>query len=529
MTQTDALADRTGAPGAAGVAVAAAVTLLAAAVLHWPAALNLDVSYYASVGKAAAQGQTLYHEYLEGNPPGPVRVAQVSHALSALLHTPFDQTHKSVLFALHSTLYLLTLAVLWPRLRGAGAGGPVFAAGLGLVAVLLTPDLGRRDYIGPLLMLPWAAAIVMAWVGPRPARALAGPVGLAAGLAMLFKPHFAALALAIGLVDLVRARGRPGRLLAESWIALAVCLASYAWFALAAPVYFTEIIPFALETFGRLSPGAEVALQRMVRTEWLTGGLVLIAAGAPVVGATDRRNIWLRPLALLAGLAGGAAVALYAVQGFGLGYQLLPFRMLVFVLLFALGAWAVSARRAGWLRVGGLLFCAALAAYLARPFFNLQPRTYIAEHALTQAMTPDTPGAPVLMVSPSVRPAGLIFPFIDATWAGVSLVHWPIVTLIRQDGRYAVQAHVPEDRRVVLADWYRGRMAARLAAAPPERVGIDVSDHLRFFEESDFDILAWLREHPEFDAAWRAARLAPHGAPVEMDGRRFQIYRPSGV
>jgi hypothetical protein len=180
------------------------------------------------------------------------------------------------------------------------------------------------------------------------------------------------------------------------------------------------------------------------------------------------------------------------------------------------------------MRGAGILLCVALAAYLARPFLHQPPRTQFAEHPLTEAMTPDTPGAPILMISSSVRPTGLIFPLIDASWAGVSLVHWPIVTLIRQDGCYATEAHVPEARRVELADWYRSRMADRLAAAPPERVAVDVSNYLRFFEDSDFDILAWLREHPDFDAAWRAGRLEPNGDPVEIDGRRFQLYRPAG-
>lgn len=511
-----------------GIPLVAFLTLLATGALYWPIALNLDVSYYASVGKIISQGQVLYHDYLEGNPPGPVLVAQLSHALSGALRTPFDQTHKYVLFALQSSLYLMTLAVLWPRLRRAGASGLVFTAGLGLVAVMLTPAIGRRDYIGPLLMLPWAVSILMAWTGTRPARVVALPVGAAAGLAMLFKPHFAALALAIGIVDLVRARGRPGQLLAESWIALVSCLVSYAWFALAYPVYFTEIIPFALETFGRMSPGPAEALRRLGSAEWVFGGLVVMVAGAVLVRRADRGNRWLGPVVLITVLAGGAALSVYAIQGFGLAYQLLPLRMTVFVALFALGSWAFAAHRAAWIRAGGLLLCAGLAAYLARPFFYQPSRTYFAEHALTRAMTPDTSGAPILMVSSSVRPAGQIFPFIDASWSGVSLVHWPIVTLIRQDGRYGTQNHVPEDRRRELAEWYRGRMAERLAASPPERVAIDVSDYLRFFEESDFDILAWLREHPGFDTAWRAAVLEPYGAPVEMDGRRFRIYRATG-
>jgi hypothetical protein len=342
---------------------------------------------------------------------------------------------------------------------------------------------------------------------------------------MFFKPHFAALALAIGIVDFARARGRTGHLLAETWIALATCLVSYAWLALTAPTYFTEIIPFAQETFGRLSPGPIEAFRQLARAQWVLGGLLLMVVGAVVVRVADRDNLWLGPAVLIAILACGAALAVYVIQGFGLSYQLLSLRVIVFTALFALGSWAFARIRTPWMRAGGLLLCTALAAYLTRPFFNQPPRTHFAEHALTSAMTPDTPGAPILMISSSVRPAGLIFPFIDATWAGVSLVHWPIVTLIRQDGRYAVEGHVPEGQRVQLANWYRGRMADQLAASPPERVAVDVSDYLRFFDDPGFDILAWLREHPEFDAAWRAAGLEPYGAPVEIDGRRFQVYQ----
>ncbi len=507
-------------------AVALGVLVLAVVTIQ-PLKLDHDVSYYAAAGRIVAQGQEAYTHYIEANPPGPVLLGQASFLLSEQFGTPFDQTHKYLLLSVQFFALVVALSVLLPLLRTAGSAGWVLVIGLSLSMLLITPETGRREYLGSVAMVPWGLAALLAWNRLRPARPISLLAGALAGTALIVKPHFALIALAVGMFDLVRAGGRPWRLTIETWAALAVSMALYAWFLTTYPAYLSEIVPLARDTFSRLQPGPVSAAASLLDPRLLLA-LAALAAGLGIMLIMDRNGRWTHPAAGLAAGVGLAAAAMVAVQGFGLHYHRLPLNILVMLCLIGMIAWAIgqaaarSPRR--WMLVPALLAAAVLTAERARHFPQTPHRTTVMEHPLTRAMTPETPGAPVLMVSPSVAPAAQILPFLDVRWSGVSAVHWPIPALIRQNGQNGISNPPTEEVRARLESWYRDRILARFEALPPVRVGIDVTPHLRWFARPGFDLLAWLRADPRFDAAWREAGLHPLGDPITYGRRQMQVY-----
>lgn len=274
--------------------VVAVLVLLFVSIMLWPLALNLDVSHYAGVGMLVAQGQPLYWEFLEPNPPAPVWIARSSFWLSRVLDTPFDKTHQYVVLGIQFAFYILMLVVLAPALRRAGTSRLFLVYGLGVAALMITPDVGRRDWLGTLALMPLGFSLAMRWNGFRTPMALAVATGFLAGISAMWKPHFALFVVALFLVDVVVSRRRGMRESAQGWISVASLFGSWALFLAIHPVYATEIVPFSSQTFGLLQPGMTVAFLSLGE-KWLIGSALLLTAAAVAIRASDGRNVWAVP------------------------------------------------------------------------------------------------------------------------------------------------------------------------------------------------------------------------------------------
>lgn len=517
---------------AAGPAAAAAVLIALATALHAPVMIDHDVAYFVATGGRLADGRALYTDLIEFNTAAAPWLGWLSVSFARAAGTPPDLTHKALMLALAGAAGLLTVGMM-RRLRPALAPAAWIALAIGLPAVLMlgTGDLGRREHLLVAGILPCTVAVVLAGGGYPPAAgvALRLAAGALAGAALFLKPHFLAFGLVLGALDLLRSRGRPGRCLLETWTAGLVAAAFYAGFVAAHPVWLTEIVPFSLDTYGRYASDIATVAPRLLTGRFLaTVAALLLAAVLLLPPPRQDRALAVWTIATaLAMLAVGLAVALW--QGLGFRYHRLPvdlFAVLAAVVLAAAAIDRLSRRPAA----AGAALALALAAAGSLGLSAIEEaranglRARWLDHPLVAALAPSRPGDPILVISPSVVVTSLTLPFIEARWAGSSLSHFPIPGLIEEAGLSGILDPAPPEVVAAREAWFRDRILRAFVASPPVRVGVDVSERKVFFARPGFDLLAWLRRDPRFDAAWRAAGLRPVGAPIAYRALLIQIY-----
>ncbi len=267
----------------------------AGAVSWWPALLaallvlgaravskqNVDISWVLTLGERMLEGQRLYIDLIELNPPAAVWFYMPAIVIGRLFGMRPElvvelQVLAEIAGCVWFTLHVLRGARLMPS-----AMLPWFAAALLLVlGVLPARTFGEREHIGFIALLPLLAVLsARAAAAPLPGFGPRLLAGLLAGLAVVTKPHFAAtLPLLAGL--LLWQRRRPARslgtvlaeLLAAEWLAVAAVAVAYAvTIRILYPAYFAEIVPLVVAVYlpVRVSPVAYL----------VPGVLMAVAAG----------------------------------------------------------------------------------------------------------------------------------------------------------------------------------------------------------------------------------------------------------
>jgi hypothetical protein len=143
---------------------------------------------------------------------------------------------------------------------------------------------------------------------------------------------------------------------------------------------------------------------------------------------------------------------------------------------------------------------------------------------MMEALRPPHPGDAVLIVTTDISMAAETLTLLDAKWSSAFISHFPIATLIRQDGRDGREHPLPQEKRERWTNWFRDKMSEKFCGQLPVRVVVETTWKPIFFQNGGFDMLAWLREDPAFDACWRAARLVETGEPFELQHHSYQAY-----
>jgi hypothetical protein len=513
------------------VAAAAFAVWVLAVLVNLPLKLDHDESYFLASGRILNQGSRLYADWMDFNTTAPSSVGRYSAWLASVLGTPLDITHKWTILLLALAGVGIAFAVLLPVLRKPGAARWVFGAGLPFVLLFATPEFGRREQMLCLGVAGWAASIALAAYGVKRSSPVALLAGLAAGLALYEKPHFALFGLALGLVDLIRVKGRIDRLLISTWVAAAVSASLYLWLILANPDFLPVILPATVDLYGPLGIGWQDTAVLLLKGAGLPVATVVLAAIA-LSRQAESRPPWI-VFALAAAFVAAAAI-IYVQQGLGFEYHRLPLDVALSVICLGLLAWGLDDGRISVSRPFHLGGVAAAALLLATAmgsrieYFTRYPhRETITQSALLEAMRPPQKGDPILVIATDLYPIADAVTHLDVRWSSDFMSFFPIATLIRQDGRDGLRKPLPEAKRQYWTRWFRDRVAQKFCAQPPIRVLVETSEHPTFFQNDGFDMLAWLREDLAFDKCWTAARLIPVGEPVVFQRYRYQPYAAS--
>lgn len=463
-------------------ALGLALVVVATTALHLAMPLPSDVSWLLVVNERLLEGERLYVDLLETNPPMAVWLYRLPVLLERL--TGLRAENWVVLETVVAGLAALTLSAAIARERTPNLPIAVAAA----VLLLLPVDsFAQREHFVLFALLPWLALATRRYAGddaPGWAKLAAG-TGIA--LALAIKPHFA-LVVVIGAAAVAwRRRSWRPLFAAENWIAVLLLAPYLLAIILAYPSFLTELMPAVSATY---LPLRMDALTLVTQFHALLVILVLLAAFA------YRRE--------LAGLEVAIAVIagcllVYLLQGKGWSYHLLPGTTLAILafLSMTLARPPAALRTAVPALFGVIVALPAIGnavVALARP----EPLLALIRYG---------EGRTLLLISSDIGLANPVSRQLRARLIGSSPMLW------RATGAIQLGPKVEGEQLARLEAYEQDdyRMLARDLAQQPDLVLVDTMG---------FDWLAWAKRDAEVAAALSAymvdETIATHGTMVTV-------------
>ena len=217
------------------------VVFMAAIMLRGILPFNVDVSWWLIVCERILDGQRLYVDILETNPPMAGSVYMFGVFLARAIHARPEVVTNALIFLMIAGSLALTWRILRLTSLRERAGGAAAVWTAIVLTILPMYDFGQREHLALIVLLP-ALAVYVLRANREPVAPWAIVIaGLCAATTMNFKPYFV---FAVGFCILTAAaQARDWRVLfaPENWIAAAfvvihaVCIVAFY------PEYFTLI------------------------------------------------------------------------------------------------------------------------------------------------------------------------------------------------------------------------------------------------------------------------------------------------
>ncbi|MET0720628.1 MAG: hypothetical protein ABWY64_07310 [Tardiphaga sp.] len=424
--------------------IAAAAVLFIALVLRWVIPFNVDVSWWLIVGERVLDGQRLYVDILETNPPMAGAVYVVAVVIARALHLRPELVTDALVFALIAA----SLGIAWRLLRGRPAAGPLAVWALALLTILPMYDFGQREHLALIFMLPALAVYIRRADRAKVSLAAVLLAGVSAAITMSFKPYFALAVAASILAAALFARQWRVLFAGENWLAAALVAIHVGWLAVAFPDYFTLIYPMVRDVYLLLT-APYIALL-------VSGAMTLCIACVLAVLVLRRGHQLDAVLAVLLAATFGFAVA-FVVQRKGWGYHAYPMVALPLMALgYAIATMDRAAMRWRTWRTGASGVAAVIFAN-ACLWFNASVDVRDIEAAVTRF----GPHPKILMLSGAATLGHPMVRDLEGTWVSrqEALLIREIVRRARQDTTFdaatsaRLDAHVARERDGLVADF----------------------------------------------------------------------------
>jgi hypothetical protein len=232
--------------------------------------LNTDVAWLLTVGERVLDGQRLYSDIVEINPPMAVLALLPGIALARALGLDPKYVIDAQILLLAIASMLATARIL----RLSSALDPVKWVPLGIwtAAVLTVLPMfvfGQREHIATLTFLPALAVYALRCNRePVPLWALLTS-GIGAGITLAFKPFFAVPVALCIILTAVRARSWPVLFAPENLIAGGLVTAFSCFTYVHYPEYFTVTYPLVRDTYLSWSMPASVVILNSATLVWV--------------------------------------------------------------------------------------------------------------------------------------------------------------------------------------------------------------------------------------------------------------------
>jgi hypothetical protein len=221
-----------------------------AVILRHLLAANTDVSWLLTVAERVMDGQRLYIDVIETNPPMAVLTYIPGIAIARALGWPAEMVTDGLVFvAIFASLGMVACILKnSTALRGV-AGWPLALLAFAILAILPAKTFGQREHIAVVELLPVLALYASRMKGESPPFWAALAAGIGAGLALSFKPHFV-IGIVCGLAALaIYARSWRILFAPENFMAGAI-LAIYILCTIAFyPAYLSVIVPLVRDIY----------------------------------------------------------------------------------------------------------------------------------------------------------------------------------------------------------------------------------------------------------------------------------------
>jgi hypothetical protein len=230
--------------------LALAALFATALVMRRVLAANTDVSWLLTVAERVLDGQRLYVDVIETNPPMAVLVYMPGIVIARAFGLPAEIVTDGLIFvAILVSLAIAARILKNSRVLEGAAGWPLALLAFAILAVLPAKTFGQREHIAVLELLPMLALYAVRMKGERPALWAILAAGMGAGLAMAFKPHFA-IGIFVGLVALsIHARSLRILFGPENFIAAAMVAIYALCVVVLYPEFLSDIAPLVRDIY----------------------------------------------------------------------------------------------------------------------------------------------------------------------------------------------------------------------------------------------------------------------------------------
>jgi len=300
--------------------VAALLAAVLGALGVLPAALGRvqpDTGWYLYSAGRVLDGQRLYADLVEVNPPLIVWLDIIPVALGRALAVPADLALTALVLALVAASVAVS-ALLLRRIFPASVGIRRMLSLAALFVLLPLPrlDFSQREHLLLALTLPYVLLTAVRAMKGSVAWAAAAVIGAAAGLGIALKPHFVLLWLGLEIaLWLVGSRRRP-RLRPESFAVVLVGAVYLAAVVLWTPGYFGVVRLMAAPYFGFLRNSLLVTA--------LAGDGALLPLAALLTAAAMRRSARAKPVWIVTACAVAGLWLAAVLQQKGWQYHFYP-------------------------------------------------------------------------------------------------------------------------------------------------------------------------------------------------------------
>lgn len=461
-----------------------AVVFGIAAALRQVVAGNTDVSWLLIAGERMLDGQRLYVDFLETNPPMAVWAYLPGIVIARALGLRPELVTDTLLVGLiAASLGASSRILLTKPARLSRRWGVLIAWIVAVLAILPMHVYGQREHLALVLFLPALAAFMRRAYGaalPGWAIALAG---LSAGLTLTFKPYFACAEMAC--IAAVAWRAQSWRVMfAPENILAGVIVASYGGgFLLLYPEYLTTIYPLVRDVYLPFAMPWPELLVSAATMLWLCAVIAILAL--------RRRRQLDSVLVVTLAASLGFALAFY-LQRKGWAYQSYP---MIALALIALG-YAVATHRGR--RFGGLLVAALLfggGGLWFNATFNVRQ--------IDRAVAAIKPHPKILVLSAEAVIGHPLVRTLDGVWVSRQQAFWvrELVGRLRKQGPVDPQADARLDNYLARE---RQGLIDDFKMQPPDIVLVD---------NLTSDWGAWAAEDAELSAL-----LKPYTRSQSIDG-----------
>lgn len=489
---------------------------LAWVIIYFIPPLNHDVAVILAVSDRWLDGERMYVDMIDVNPP----LIFMLNLLPAAMARMFHMQDTSALVACVLALAAWSVAVSWklcPALIGAEARTQrlIFLPLVLFLAIVYPGEMfAQREHLMLLAAVPYIMLAALRYEGVAVSRAQLLSIALIAGVGFALKPYFYAIPLFVEVYLLIARGWRRTLSDAVPWLMFAVLVGYVALSWLVTPEYFTSVLPMIFggyEDIGGTNP-LTVLYGRLLAPFMLMMVPLTVAAFM----------LRLSPLTRMACLAALGGAVSGVVQAKGWPYHLLPAQVMTVLLTVlvicqgvdkligdrlglerALGRTAAVPMAPLRLTVGALmlmLFC--LAGATRTTFYDQVNFDNSQAGKLLKLVKKYAEGQPVLIISPGIYPHFPVLNYANAKMAMRFQTIWPLQgayeTCRPEEPRY----HSP-DKMPPMEKLLRNAVTEDFIKYHPTLVIMDKNPGIRWCGGREFDLMEYFLSVPAFAAEWK--------------------------